>query len=107
MSLVIKALHASKNTAIAPLLQSVHLWVRWRLGIKPLLDFNEAGTVVELVGCICCLLCETADLTNEGYLLNLIAVNDEFGVRVGLVGVDELLDGYWAERVFPVSLNEF
>lgn len=105
MTLIIEALHATKHSAIASLFQSLHLWVWWRLGVEPLLDFNEAGAVVQLVGCVCGLLCKAADLADEGHLLDFGAVDGEFGVGVWLLGVDKLLDCDWAETVFAVALD--
>lgn len=80
MPLVVKALHASKDSAIASLFQSFHFWVWWRLGVEPLLDLDQAGAVVQLIGCVCGLLGESADLADEGYLLDLAAVDSKLGV---------------------------
>lgn len=38
------------------------------VGVDPLLDFDDAGAVVELVGGVCWLGGDVADLSDEGYL---------------------------------------
>lgn len=67
-----------------------------------MLDLDQASAVVQLVGCVCGLLGESADLTDKGYLVDLGAIDGEFGVCVGLLSIDELLDGDWTERVFAM-----
>lgn len=72
--------------------------------IDPLLHLDGAGAVVEFVGYVCCLRADVADLADEGHLCYFDAVDAELGVRVGLGGVDELLDCYRAECIFAVTL---
>jgi hypothetical protein len=68
-------------------------------GVNPLLDVDVAGAVVNLVGDVCCLGLDAADLTDEGYLGDGDAVDGEAGAGIGFFGFDELFDGYGAEGV--------
>lgn len=71
----------------------------WRLGINPLLHLNDARAVIDLVGCVCGLLDDVADLPDEGALGDFAAVDEEFAIGVWLLGVDKLFDCYGAEGV--------
>jgi len=69
------------------------------LGVDPLLDVDYARAVVDRVGDVCCLGLHAADLPDERYLRDGDAVDGEAGAGVGLVALDELLDGHGAEGV--------
>jgi hypothetical protein len=76
------------------------------VNVKPLLDVNDTRAVVDLVGDVCGLVGYGADLADEGYLGDFVAVELEFGVRVGReLGVYYLFDCYRAEAVFPMCLD--
>jgi hypothetical protein len=73
-------------------------------GVDPFLDFDFAGAVVDLVGYVCALAADVADLADEENVCYVCAVHLEGGFWEGLRGVEDLLDCYWSEGfVVPVS----
>lgn len=76
-----------------------------RARVDPLLDFDLAGAVVDLVGYVCGLGADVADLADEGYGGGVGAVDLVVCFRVGLRGVEGLFDCDWAESgVVEVAL---
>lgn len=73
--------------------------------VDPLLHFDGAGAVVELVGHVRGLGADVADLADEGQLGDFDVIDLEVGVRVGLVGEVELADGDGAD-VFEIVLGD-
>ena len=59
-------------------------------GVGPLLDFDEAGAVVEFVGCVGGLLEDGLDLGDYCYGGDVDAVDYEVGFGVGLGAAREL-----------------
>ncbi len=72
-----------------------------------MLDFYGASAIVDFVGYICCLGGDVADLADEGDLGDLDIVDTEVCVRMGLDGLEDLLDGDWSEGIFSIrSLSD-
>lgn len=105
ISLIIEPPQPAPNTHIHVLFQRGEHRVRGRVRVEPLLDLNQTRAVVELVRRVCGLGGQRADLPDEGDLGDLVAVELEFGVRVRLLGVDELFDGDGTEGVFAEGLE--
>ena len=67
------------------------------VGVDELLDLELAGAVVDADGEVGGLRVEVADLADGGDLGDGGAVDLEVGAGVGLLGVEDLLDGYRPE----------
>lgn len=73
------------------------------VGVDPLLYLDDSRAIVQFVGDVGGLRADVADLADEGDLGDFDVVELEFGVWVGLVGVEDLADCDGAESVFPVG----
>lgn len=103
MSFVIKRLQPPPHFSIVVLLQlAVCSAVGPRVRIDPLLHLHRSRAVVQLVRYIRRLRADIADLAHEGDLGDFGAVDLEVCVGVGLLGIEDLLDGAGAEGVFAV-----
>ena len=73
------------------------------VGVDPLFYLDGSRAVVELVGDVCGLGADVADLAEEGDLGDFDVVDFEVGVWVRLGGVEDLFDGAGPEGVFVVG----
>lgn len=74
------------------------------VGVDPLLDVDDAGAVVDPVRDVGGLRVHLPHLPDDGDLGDGVAVYDEVGAGVGLLQVEELLDGYGAEGLVCETL---
>jgi hypothetical protein len=74
------------------------------VGVDPLLDVDDARAVVEPVGDVGGLRADLPYLPDDGDLCDRVAVDGEVGAGVGLLEVEELFDGYGAERLVCEAL---
>lgn len=104
VAFAVERLQAAPDADVAlelELLVGVVLFIR----VDPFFHFNEPRAVVELEGDVCGLRRDLADLGDEGDLGDGGAVDFEVGARVGLFGVNDLLDCDGAEGFFAVGFS--
>ena len=87
MSLAVIILQLARHTHVLALGGEDFGVVRVSVGVGPLLYFDEAGAVVEFVGCVCGLGSDGLDLPDYGYGRYVDGVDYEgcFGVGEGAV----------------------
>ncbi len=116
MSPVVKRLQPAPNLGISvlhelrlpPFTFHVHPVVCGRsVRVYPLLHFDYAGAIIELVGYVCRLGADVADLADECDLGYFGAVDLEVCVWMGLLSVEDLFDRAGAEGIFAVAGLEF
>ena len=74
--------------------------------VDPLLDFNLAGTVVNLECNVCGLWVYAADLADKCDLSDESTIDTKVGSLVSFFGVEELFDSYRSKRFILIGLCE-
>lgn len=112
VSLLIKSLHPAPDSAVAVFdklgllrVECIHLVLICCLAIDPLFHLDNASTVVDFVSDVCGLCGYAANLTHEGDLRDVLAVDFEVCVWMWLVGIEGLFHGDGANCILAVGLE--